>query len=212
MNDTSARPLRADAERNLRRILAAAQEVFAERGVDVTLDEIAQHAGVGVGTVYRRFANREELVEAIFEDTIGRMVAKAELALEHEDAWQGLELFFRNAAHDLASDRGLRDVFLQGSHGRTRVAAARERLTPVVDAVFTRAQRAGVLRDDIEVTDFPFIQVMLGAVVQQSRSVRPELWERYLALVLDGLRHDRSGPTALPLFALGKDEFDRTMS
>lgn len=206
-----ARPLRADAERNRRRIIAAAQEVFAERGVDVTLDDIARHAGVGVGTAYRRFANREELVEAVFEDEVQRMVAVAEAALTHEDPWDGLVEFFVTSTEHFAENRGLRDVLLEGAHGRTRVAATRERLTPAISALITRARQAGRLRDDVEPTDVPLVQVMLGAVTEHSRTVAPELWKRYLTLLLDGLRHDRDSPTPLPHRALDQQEFDQTM-
>ncbi|KQW10788.1 TetR/AcrR family transcriptional regulator [Streptomyces sp. Root369] len=207
-----ARSLRADAERNRRRIIAAAQEVFAERGLEVTLDDIARHAGVGVGTAYRRFANREELVEAVFEDAVQRITAHAESALTHEDPWDGFVQFFLATAENFAADRGLRQVLLDGARGTSQVVAARERLTPAITAVMARAQQAGRLRDDIEATDFPLIQLMLGAITEHSRTVAPELWKRYLALLLDGLRHDRDRPNPLLHRALNKDEFDQTMT
>ncbi|MGW5635007.1 TetR/AcrR family transcriptional regulator [Streptomyces sp. NPDC003832] len=204
------RPLRADAERNRQRIIAAAQEVFARRGVDVTLDDIAHHAGVGVGTVYRRFANREELIDAIFDKEIQRIIEVAEEALTHDDSWAGLVYFFTSAGQDFADDRGLREVLLVGTHGKSRVASARDRLVPAVSAVFERAQRDGVLRADIEVTDFPLIQMMLGTATQLTQSVAPDLWKRYLTLLLDGLRVSREAPTPLPHRALDREEFDRT--
>ncbi|GKQ39190.1 TetR/AcrR family transcriptional regulator [Streptomyces sp. A012304] len=206
-----ARPLRADAERNRRRIIAAARELFARQGLDVTLDDVARHAGVGVGTAYRRFANREELIDAVFEDTLQRLIALAEQALAHEDPWEGLVQLFLATGQDFADDRGLREVLLEGTHAKVRAAAARERLTPAVSAVITRAQQAGQLRDDIEPSDFPLIQLMLGAVTQHSRNVTPELWKRYLTLILDGLRRERDHPTPLPHRALDQEEFDQTM-
>lgn len=209
--NSPARPLRADAERNRRRIIAAAQEVFASRGLDVTLDDIARHAGVGVGTAYRRFANREELIDAVFESALQRLIGLAEQALAHEDPWEGLVQLFFATGQDLAEDRGLRAFLLEGTHAQERAAAARERLTPAVSAVIARARQSGQLRGDIEPTDFPLFQRMLGVVMQQSRSVTPELWKRYLTLVLDGLRHDRDRPTPLPHPALDQDEFDQTV-
>lgn len=208
--DAQARPLRADAERNRQRIIAAAQEVFAQRGLEVTLDDIAHQAGVGVGTVYRRFANREELIEAIFDTEIQRVIEVAEEALAHEDPWAGLVHFFTTAGQDFADDRGLREVLLVGTHGKDRVAAARDRLSPVVSAVIERAQRHGSLRDDIEASDVPLIQIMLGAATQLTRTVSPGLWQRYLTLILDGLRASREAPTPLPHRALSQEEFDRT--
>ncbi|WP_316769069.1 TetR/AcrR family transcriptional regulator [Streptomyces sasae] len=204
-------PLRADAERNRLRILAAAREVFAERGLDVTIDDIARHAGVGVGTAYRRFTNREQLVEAVFEEGAGHLIALAEQALTHEDPWDGFVQFFLATAEDFAEDRGLREAFLEGLHGKIRVAAARDRLIPAVSALIARAQQAGQLRGDLEPTDFPLLQLMLGAVTEHSQTVAPAVWRRYLVLLLDGLRHDRDHPTPLPHRALDKDEFDRTM-
>ncbi|MEV7865822.1 helix-turn-helix domain-containing protein [Streptomyces sp. NPDC088124] len=207
--DAPPRPLRADAERNRRRIIAAAQQVFARRGLDVTLDDIAHHAGVGVGTIYRRFANREELIEAIFDTEIQRVIGIAEEALTHEDPWDGLVHFFTMSSQDFADDRGLREVLMVGTHGKDRVAAARERLSPAVGAVMERAQRDGSLRGDIEVTDFPLIQIMLGAATQLTHAVSPDLWQRYLTLILDSLRTSREAPTPLPHRALSQEEFDR---
>ncbi|MGW0710050.1 TetR/AcrR family transcriptional regulator [Streptomyces sp. NPDC002643] len=207
-----SRPLRADAERNRQRIIAAAREVFAERGLDVTVDDIAHHAGVGVGTAYRRFAHREELIEAVFEDEAERVIALAERALTHEDSWDGLVEFFLATAQIFAESRGLREFLLGVTQGRPRVSAARDRLHPVVDAVISRARQDGRLRDDIEPTDFPLVQIMLGAVTQHSRTVAPELWRRYLTLVLDGMRRDQAGPSPLPIRALDLDEFHQVMS
>ncbi|MFD7298166.1 TetR/AcrR family transcriptional regulator [Streptomyces sp. NPDC059897] len=208
---TPAKPLRADAERNRQRIIAAAREVFAERGVEVTLDDIARHAGVGVGTVYRRFADREELIEAVFEDQVERLAEAAEEASRCEDPWTGLEQLLLVTGRHFADNRGLRDVLLEGTPDRRRALTMRERLTPAVTTVLTRAQQAGSLRDDIEVTDVPLIHIMLMATAEQGRSVTPDLWKRYLTLILDGLRQDRDRPTPLPQRALDQGEFDRAM-
>src|SRR5437764_10603461 len=89
-----ARPLRSDAERNRRLILDAAREAFATGGLQVSLDEIARRAGVGVGTVYRRFADKEALIDALFEDSLGELVAQAEEALRDEDPWAGFVRWF----------------------------------------------------------------------------------------------------------------------
>ena len=84
------RPLRKDAERNRQRILEAAGELFAERGLGVTLDDVAHHAGVGVGTVYRRFPDKEVLIDALFEQRIEAIATIASEALEIEDPWDGV--------------------------------------------------------------------------------------------------------------------------
>ena len=208
-----ARPLRADAERNRQRLLAAAAELFAERGLDVTLDDVARHAGVGVGTVYRRFANRAELVEAVLDGAVERVVDRAEAATAHDDPWQAFEQFFLAATADFAENRGLRQILLETGHG-TGIAfdLARERLSPAVEALILRAQETGQLRTDISATDFPLVQLMLGAVTERSRDVAPDLWRRYVTLLLDGLRARRDAPTPLAAPALTNDEFERSMA
>src|SRR5881398_821309 len=117
------RPLRRDAERNRQRILQAAREVFAERGLGVTLDEIARWAGVGVGTVYRRFADKESLIDALFEDGIGEVVALAEDALDYEDSWAGFVHWFEGFVAMQAQDRGLKEVLLSSRGSQQRIAA-----------------------------------------------------------------------------------------
>ncbi|GAA5210773.1 TetR/AcrR family transcriptional regulator [Streptomyces thinghirensis] len=202
--------MRADAERNRQRIIATAREVFAERGLDVTVDDIAHRAGVGVGSAYRRFAGREELIEAVFEDEVQRVVTLAEQCLTHDDAWEGLVEYFLGIAQLFADNRGLRDLLLGATHGRPGVAAAQNRLIPMIAALIERAQQDGQLRDDIESTNFPLINIMLGTVTQRSRTTAPDLWKRYLILVLDGMRRDRVSPSILPHRALSLDELDQT--
>src|ERR671937_2958692 len=108
MSTEAVRPLRRDAERNRRRILEAAAEAFAERGLGITMDDIADHAGVGVGTVYRRFPDRELLIDALFEDVLVGMVALAEEALEIEDPWEGFVYFLEHALEKQTANRGLK--------------------------------------------------------------------------------------------------------
>lgn len=89
MSETTDRPLRKDAERNRKRILEAARDLFASKGLEPNLNDVAHHAGVGVGTVYRRFASKEELLEAIFVDGLNQLADLAESALQQPDPWQG---------------------------------------------------------------------------------------------------------------------------
>ncbi|WP_062382882.1 TetR/AcrR family transcriptional regulator [Demequina iriomotensis] len=207
------RPLRADAERNRQRLLRAAREVFAARGLDVALDDVARHAGVGVGTVYRRFANREELIEAVLDEGVRHVAQIAKDALTDDDPWAAFERFFLEATAALAEDRGLREILLLGGHGTgAALETAQALLTPRVDALIARAQRSGHLREDLEPIDFPMLQLMLGAASERSRDVAPGQWRRYAALLLDGLRTRRDGPTGLGAPALTGDEFYRSMT
>lgn len=191
-------PLRRDAERNRERILAAAQVLFAQRGLDATLDDIAREAGVGIGTVYRRFANKEELVDALFEDKLAGVLEVGEAALAHEDAWDGLVLWVEGVSGILARDRGLKAVLLS-EHGRDRFARARAQIVPLASAIVQRAKDAGVVRPDLAVTDIPVLEFMLTSAAELTEDVDPDLWRRYLVIVLDGLRVRRDAPSLLPV-------------
>lgn len=192
-------PLRRDAERNRARILSAAQELFAQRGLDVTLDEVARHAGVGVGTVYRRFANKEELVDAIFDDKLAGVLELGRAARDHEDPWTGLAGWIEGVCEVFARDRALKTVLLSSDPGRERVERARAQIVPLVVDIVRRAQEAGVVRADLAVTDVPVIEFMLSAAAEYAEDVDPELWRRYLVIVLDGLRPQREAPSELPV-------------
>src|SRR5690242_8025408 len=141
--DGDERPLRADAERNRQRILAAAAEVFAERGLNVTLDDIAHAAGVGVGTVYRRFPDKEHLIDALFVQRIGEMVAVADAGLENPDALAGLEHFLEAGLELQQHDRALRELLHDSGLGADRVAHARAQMAPRVIQLVARAQESG---------------------------------------------------------------------
>jgi AcrR family transcriptional regulator len=204
------RPLRRDAERNRQRILEAARELFAQEGLDVTLDDVAHHAGVGVGTVYRRFANKEVLIDALFEERIGEIARAAEAGLDERDPWRGFVTFMTRAAELHHADRGLAQLIFS-THGQQRCADARERLKPLAERLVARAQADGSLRPDVEPTDIPLAQFMVGAVSAYSADVAPDVWRRQLTIVLDGLRTQRRRPTPLPADALTDEQFEQAM-
>ena len=205
------RPLRRDAERNRQRILEAARAAFAEDGLAVTLDEIARRAGVGVGTIYRRFPDKEQLIDALFEDRIGEVFALAEAGLRHPDAWQGLVSFLEGAAALHALDRGLKEVTLSGVHGLERVSRARERMLPLVTGLVARAQEQGSLRADVVPTDLPVMLLMLGSLSECTREVDPEVWRRYLGILTDGLRARRDDPGPLACDGLAPEQVQHAM-
>ena len=205
------RPLRRDAELNRQRILRAAAEVFTQRGLDATLDDVARQAGVGVGTVYRRFPDKETLVAELFQDRIDAMVAVAEDAYAAPDPWQALVTFLEYAAATMAGDLGLRQLMMFATYGGDRVWYARQRNAPLVTKLVERAQAAGQLRSDLRPTDIPFIVFVLTDAAQFARRVNPDIWRRYLTLILDGLRPGREGVSPLPVPALRPDEFEMTM-
>jgi AcrR family transcriptional regulator len=203
------KPLRKDAERNRIRILAAAGELFAERGLCVTLDDIARRAGVGVGTVYRRFPDKEVLIDALFEQRIESISAFAAEALEIEDPWEAFVFYFEQGSQLQARDRGLKELLTCSTHGGDPVVEAKARLRTRVTELFDRAKAAGVVREDADPLDTPMIMFMLGAVMDRSRDVEPELWRRYLALIVDGLRPAAASP--LPVEPLTVEQLDAVM-
>ena len=197
------RPLRADAARNRARILEAAAEVFAERGLDVTLDDIAAHAGLGVGTVYRRFADREALVEALFDERMQQKLARLRLALEvpPEQAYDAFVGVVREMCEHLARDRGLRQIMLSSVYGHDEVARCRDEMTLIGEELVQRAKATGRLRADFEATDLAAIMLMIGAIADFAANVAPDLWQRYFDVLMDGLRPQAAGAPGLSVQA-----------
>ncbi len=209
--DVGTRPLRRDAERNRQRILRAAAEVFNERGLEVSLDEIARHAGVGVGTVYRRFRTKEELIEALFMERLDSVAAIADQALTDPDPWSGLVSFIEHMAEIMAGDLGLRQILTFATYGRDLVAVARQRNAPLLERLVARAQEAGLLRADLRQSDVMFIVFMLTEAAQLAQAASPDIWRRYLTLFLDGLQPGREGITPLPVAALLPEEMEKSL-
>lgn len=196
------RPLRRDARENRDRILEAARGAFAERGIDASVEEIACRAGVGMGTLYRRFPTKDSLIDAIFQEHLEYMAAAAVQALEVTDAWEALLEYVTHVVERQAVDRGLSEIV--GAHLRTEqlVARGRARLRPLVQRLIARAQEAGKLRPDVVYEDISVLLWTTGRVVDATREVAPDFWQRYLALLVDGLRaHDASRLPQPPLTA-----------
>jgi len=211
--DASPRPLRVDAARNRARILQAAGEVFAERGLDVTMDDIAAHAGLGVGTVYRRFADREALVEAFFTDHMQAKAARMReaLAVPPEQAWDAFLELLEEFGEHIAKDRGMRQVMLSSAYGHSAIAACKDEMRTISDELVERAKATGKLRPDFEATDMPVIMLMIGAIADFSATVAPDLWRRYFEMIVDGLRTQPIGGRELAAIQLppcGALEYD----
>lgn len=210
MSETTDRPLRKDAERNRKRILEAARNLFASKGLEPNLNDVAHHAGVGVGTVYRRFASKEELLEAIFEDGLNQLADLAETALQQPDPWQGFVWYVEQMCEITATDRGLREIAFSKSYGGDRVIAAQERLIPVQKQVVERARSDGRLRPELSDTDMPILGLLAGTVSEFAGHVDADLWRRYVAILIDGMRC-RSDQMPLPVIALDDDGVECAM-
>jgi AcrR family transcriptional regulator len=206
---TVEKPLRRDAERNRQLILAAARELFAERGTAVTLDDIAARAGVGVGTVYRRFSDRDALIDQLFTSRIDELVAAARAGLEADDAWDGLTGFMRSHMEMQAADRSFAAIVLSDLHGHDAVLQAKASLAPLVAELVGRARTAGVIRADLDVTDVPALTLMFGTILDATRDIAPDVWERYFTILLDGIRPTATTP--LPVAPLTLDQVPDAM-
>jgi len=186
------RPLRRDAERNRRKILAAAADLFAARGIDACLEDVAREAGVGVGTVYRRFPDRRALVDELLEEKVAAIEELAAAAIADEDPWRGFTSFFERSQELCAADRALTEALLGPECEPERVAAARARIDPLVAELVARAKASGDLRPDFEAADYPLLVEMVAAVARARHDRAPEPWRRSARLLVDGLR--ASGP------------------
>ncbi|MEO8889837.1 MAG: helix-turn-helix domain-containing protein [Jatrophihabitantaceae bacterium] len=204
----ASRTLRKDAARNRELLIGAAREVFAQRGLEASLDDVAHHAGLGVGTAYRHFANKRELASALIEQAIDALVARAEHAGTVDDPWLGLVGFLESAIALQAEDRGLREVFM-GLYDQDQLDAIHERISGLVDALITRAKRAGVIRADAESSDIGFVMTMLCAVAEVGGEAAPDIWRRYLAMALEGLK---PGAIELPVAPLSEPDFRKAMA
>jgi AcrR family transcriptional regulator len=199
---THDRPRRADAERNRARILAAASEVFAERGLDASMPELAERAGVGIGTVYRAFPDKDHLLGAVMAERFRWLADEVERATLARDPWMAFtEVVWKGAALH-AKDRAFHQCMPQAA-GLPEVKQARGRALDAFQRLIERAQEAGAMRGDVVAEDIP----MLLAGVGLSRSAGPGVvWERHLAVVIDGLRAEGAHP--LPNKPLSRAQLD----
>jgi AcrR family transcriptional regulator len=181
------RELRADARRNHEAVLDAAKDLFAEQGLDAQMPDVAKAAKVGVGTVYRHFPTKDDLIAALAAERFERLAARAREAIEDEDPWEGLRGFIHFSAEIQAEDRGLCEVM--GSRPEVMEAAAQAAgLDELCGEMVERAQRAGKLRADLTWEDIPMIACGLGRITQAEAGPAAGRWPRLLGIVLDGLR------------------------
>jgi AcrR family transcriptional regulator len=188
------RPLRRDAQANRDRIVAAARAAFAEHGIDASVEEIARRAGVGMGTLYRRFPTKGDLVDAVFEETLAELGAVAREALAAADAWDGFRTFLERAFVLHVENRGLKDVVLTRAPSRAKAEAARTRLRPLIARLAARAQAEGALRSDFSPADVPVLFWSVAAVIEATGAIAPDFWRRQLGFLLDGLRAEAATP------------------
>ncbi|MEU6860167.1 helix-turn-helix domain-containing protein [Glycomyces sp. NPDC046736] len=188
----TARPQRADAARNRRLLLAAAADEFAEHGLDASVADIATRAGVGKGTVFRHFATKDDLIAAILIDRMAELSALGERLLAAADAEAALREFLTAAARQ-RQERDL-SFLAAASESIPEVTAARQRMLDAVDALVGRARDLGVLRPDVTGADVFLLMCAPNYIAGYVPDASPDLWRRYLALILDGLRPEAARP------------------
>ncbi|HUA11962.1 MAG TPA: helix-turn-helix domain-containing protein [Solirubrobacteraceae bacterium] len=182
------RPLRADARRNRERILSSALEVFARDGAEAQMDDIAAHASVGVGTLYRHFPTKEALLIALVREKLTRLTGVMAQAVE-EDGEPGevLERALREAAVAAAHDAGMQEVFSGvGPEVFAAVEPEQLKLNAVAGELIARAKRAKAVRDDLEPSDLAMLMCGLGAAMNQARPGFD--WNRHLDLIIAAIR------------------------
>ncbi|WP_235826098.1 TetR/AcrR family transcriptional regulator [Candidatus Frankia alpina] len=197
-----SRPLRRDAELNRVRILTAAYELFVERGDDVGVEEIARRAGVGMGTLYRRFSNKNALIEAILQTTVDDL---RELAVEVAAAEPSATALHCYLLGVLGADP-CRGAYLARRlwSGRTAERMVAE-VVPPVTAMLAAAQRAGTVRTDVVPADLLVLMRSLRLVMDLTERVAPGSWRRSLDIILAGFRPDSRNaepPGPLPAFVV----------
>lgn len=179
------RPLRADARRNRERLVAAAREIFTEHGSTASMEAIAKRAGVGIGTLYRHFPNRFDIVEAVYETDVHELAEAAERVVAELEPWDAVVAFFdafmRYAQTKQALLTELQQAFEKNPDMRSR---ARELINSSFGLVIDRAKDAGVVRNDVDGSDL----TTLVSPICSNASVSPEQTRRLIGILLDGLK------------------------
>lgn len=180
-----ARPMRADAKRNRDLLVAAAREAFTERGSDASLEDIARRAGVGVGTLYRHFPNRQALIESVYVEEVQALCRSAGETAD-ASSWDALVQWFNRFVDYVATKRALIDEMV------ATIGMDAPVFRSCHDAIFTagqplldRAKQDGVVRPDVEFIDV----IRLVSGVTMIKNAEPEDVRRVLAMALDGLRY-----------------------
>jgi AcrR family transcriptional regulator len=190
--DPGVRPLRADAARNRAGILRAAAAVFAARGCDVDVREIARCAGVGMGTLYRHFPTKEDLLDTVLREDFLAWTREARRAAQDREPWDALCSFMEDAIARQARQRAMFERFAH-SWGASTVHDCRREVHPVIEELLAACHTAGVLRRGVGPDDISLQLIGLGRIAELTEPTTPGAWRRHLHIALDGLRagHDR---------------------
>jgi AcrR family transcriptional regulator len=186
------RPLRRDAREHRDRLIAAAQREFAAQGVDASLEKIARDAGVAIGTLYRHFPTRLDLLMAALRPRLQEFLEGAAKALQIDDPWEGFVCYLENLFAVQAGDRGFNDFLSRRFPGNADTEHIHDVMCQQIETVLTRAQEAGEARPDITRADIVNLIWSNGRIIDATSAKAPTAWRRQLYLMLDAYRADRA--------------------
>lgn len=198
-------PLRADAKRNLVRVVEAAHAVFAEQGIDAPVSAIAERAGVGVGTIFRRFPSKDELLVAVLLHRGGQLTAAVHEAVAAEEAGPAFGTFVEKVVEAQLEDRCLCDAIGTDLLAREELGAVFDDVQRGLVRLLRRAQADGAIRGDVTAEDVLFVVHGVARTGLMLEEVAPGAWRRYLGLALDGLRPEAARP--LPRRPISRRQF-----
>jgi len=191
-------PRRRDARERRDKLIAAAQAEFAAHGVDASLEKIAREAGVAIGTLYRHFPTRLDLLMAAFRPRVQEFLDGAAKALQVDDPWDGLACYLENLFSMQAGDRGFNDFLSRRFTDNAETERIHDQMCQHIEDVLTRAQDAGQARPDITRADIVNLIWSNGRIIDATSATAPNAWRRYLHLMLDAYRAERAHPIPEP--------------
>jgi AcrR family transcriptional regulator len=195
--DLSRAP-RRDRARNREALLAAARGVLAEHGLGASLQQIARDAGVAIGTLYRHFPTRDDLLVAVFADKLATVASTGEQALADPDPWAGFTRFVGTLCALAADDLGFNELTSIDRPARGGAATVRAHIHQLWQRLLTRAQEAGAVRPDLVLNDMFLLLWSQSRIIEGTYGVAPRAWRRHLHLMLDAYRADRATPLPEP--------------
>lgn len=201
---TDGRKLRKDAEKNRSALIHAAAQLFGEKGLQPTLDDVAARAGVGVATAYRHFSNKYELAEAVLSISVEQMLAEAEAAAANDNAWDGLIEFMEASLRPQFEQRPLQE-FLRNKFGSTKPDEVYQRIEACIDTLLDKGHRDGVFRDDVTSTDIGIACMSLAGLAEMYSEISATIWKRYVYVFAESFRAGSTTP--LPGPALTREEY-----
>jgi len=190
--------LRADAARNRERIVAAARELFAERGINAPLEDVAQRAGVGIATLYRRFPTRADLIAGAFETKLAAYADAVTAALAEPDPWRGFCGYLETVCAMQAADRGFADVLTLTFPTAKTLEAKRAAAYEDFSELIIRAKGTGKLREDFVSEDLVLVLMANAGVIAATGDAAPDAWRRVLAYLIQSFAAEHAQPLPKP--------------